>query len=300
MIAAPLTHSQHPVILGESGIKVSPMAWGMWRCAETPFEQVMKAAQTAVECGLTLFDTADIYGSRTKTGFGTAEMVLGQILESEPTLRQHIIIATKGGLFPGVPYISSGDYLAQAVDGSLRRLRTDCIDLYQIHRRDLLTHPQEVARALDLMVTSGKVRCIGVSNHSPAQFAALQSFLSVPIVSNQIEFSPMCINPLFDGSLEDAMHRGAAVLAWSPLGGGNLLSTSSRVVDALRANAEARGTDLAAVALSWILAHPARIVPIIGSQDADRLKRSNDALKIYWTRQEWYQVLQASLGTRLP
>lgn len=285
--------------LGKSDILVSPLAWGMWRFtgAVAPARALVDAA---LETGITLFDTADIYGADTPAGFGSAEALLGQVLGEAPGLRDAMVIATKGGIRPGIPYRSDRDYLSQAVDASLSRMGIDRIDLYQIHRRDFLTHPQEVARGLTAMVDAGKVRGIGVSNHSPAEVDALQAFLGLPILSTQPEFSPLHSAPLFDGTLDQAMAKELAVLAWSPLGGGRL-GDATHPAGALLAEQGARfGVDAATAALSWIMVHPARIIPIIGSQTVDRIRAAAGALRVAWTPAEWYAVLQAGMGTGLP
>ena len=286
--------------LGESDICVSPMAWGMWRFSGRDVRQAQELVEAALGAGITLFDTADIYGCDTPAGFGSAEALLGQVLGDSPHLQGGMVIATKGGIRPGIPYHSGADYLAAAVDMSLVRMRIERIDLYQIHRRDFLTHPQEVAKSLTAMVDAGKVRGIGVSNYATHELDALQSFLGLPIISTQPEFSAMRVAPLHDGTLDQAMARNIAVLAWSPLGGGQLADGNSLAVTLLQQQGARFGVDQSAAALSWIMAHPSRPIPIIGSQSPERIARSTDAFKVEWTRGEWYAVLEASLGHRLP
>ncbi|MEP9400807.1 aldo/keto reductase [Sphingomonas silueang] len=286
--------------LGRSDILVSPLAWGMWRFAARPVAEAQALVEAALGAGITLFDTADIYGADTPDGFGSAEALLGQVLADAPQLRGRMVLATKGGIRPGVPYDSGADALAQALDASLARLGVERIDLYQIHRRDLLTHPQEVARALTVMVDSGKVRGIGVSNHSPAEVEALATFLDLPLLSTQPEFSPLHAAPLFDGTLDQAMARDMAVLAWSPLGGGRLADPAHPAAALLAGQGARFGVDATAAALSWAMVHPARVIPIVGSQNPGRIAAATDAYRVEWTRAEWYAVLQAGMGTRLP
>lgn len=291
--------------LGQSGIAVSPIAWGMWRLASRDGDDdigaIIGRIEAALEAGITLFDTADIYGMDTSLGFGGAEYLLGRALAQRPDLRARMIIATKGGIVPGVPYDSSPDYLNSALDASLERLGLAGIELYQIHRRDFLTHPRDVAAVLANMVESGKVKAVGVSNYSAAEFAALQAFLPFPLASTQPEFSAARYAPLYDGTLDQAMERNVAVLAWSPLGGGRLVSISDDpVARLLEAQGAKYGADAAAAALSWVSAHPSRAIPIVGSQSPERILASRDALKVEWSRQEWYAVLAASRGERLP
>lgn len=294
-----LAPDRQPRPLGNSDIVVSAFAWGMWRL-DGPVAEVRERVDAALEAGITLFDTADIYGFGNSIGFGGAETLFGQALAQAPHLRDGMVIATKGGITPPVPYNSSAQYLADACDASLKRLGIDRIDLYQIHRRDFLTHPQEVAHALTRMVEAGKVRALGVSNYSPAELSALQRFLDLPIVSTQPELSPLRVAPLYDGTLDQAMAENIAVLAWSPLGGGRLLAEGNPAGKLLAEQGAAYGTDAVAAALSWIMAHPARIIPIVGSQNPQRIRTSADALRVGWTREQWYAVMQAGTGEKLP
>lgn len=295
-----LRPSPDPRPLGKSGISVSPIAWGMWRLAGENVADARAKVEAALDAGISLFDTADIYGCDTPAGFGSAEALFGSILADAPELRQAMIIATKGGIRPGIPYDSSAQYLAEAVDASLTRMGIDQIDLYQIHRRDFLTHPQEVAASLMRMVEAGKVRAIGVSNYAPHELDALQAFLTLPIVSTQPEFSALRPAPLYDGTLDQAMARDMAVLAWSPLGGGRLAKALHPAAIMIADQAELYGVDITAAALSWIMAHPARPIPIVGSQSPAHIARSADAFRVEWSRAQWYAVLEAAIGERLP
>lgn len=290
--------------LGKSGIAVSPIAWGMWRFAGVGATQGRALVEAAFDAGVTLFDTADIYGFDGAGGFGDAEALLGEILVAAPALRDRMVLATKGGITPPVPYDSSRGYLMQALEDSLRRLRTDRVDLYQIHRPDILTHPQEVARTLEDMVSSGKVRAIGVSNYTLDQTQALIDHLSIPLASQQPEFSPLFTEPMTNGLFDLAMAEDIATLAWSPLGGGRIAQPGSpreeAVAAALDAVAQKAGVSRTAATYGWIMAHPARVIPIVGTQNAGRIAELADAFRIEWTRQDWYDVLVAARGERLP
>ncbi|WP_454886640.1 aldo/keto reductase [Sphingomonas oryzagri] len=290
--------------LGSSGITVSSIAWGMWRFAGDDLTAARVRVEAALSAGVTLFDTADIYGPDNGEPFGAAEALFGRVLRDAPHLRDSMVIATKGGISMGVPYDSSAVYLTRAIDDSLARMGIDKIDLYQIHRPDLLTHPQEVARALDDAISAGKISAVGVSNHSPAQAAALAAFLTLPLVSHQPEFSALHTAPLFDGLLDQAMERGMTVLAWSPLAGGQLADPRDErgvaVAALLDTKASEAGVSRTAAALSWIMAHPARPIPIVGTQTPARIAEIPDAFTPRWTRTEWYRVLEASIGERLP
>jgi len=276
----------------------------MWRFAGDDPKAARAKVDAALEVGITLFDTADIYGPDNGEAFGAAEALLGRVFAEDRTLRDRMVLATKGGIAMGVPYDSSPAYLASAIDASLGRLGVDRIDLYQIHRPDMLTHPEEVARALDDAVASGKVRAVGVSNFTVAQTQALAAFLDRPLASTQPELSPLVLSPIEDGTLDLAMQLDLGVLAWSPLGQGRLGTPgdarSQAVAAALDAHAERAGVSRTAAAYSWIMAHPARPIPIVGTQTPARIREAGDAYKVRWTRKGWYDVLVASRGERLP
>ena len=290
--------------LGKSGIMVSPVAWGMWRFAGNSDGQGQALIEAALDAGVTLFDTADIYGFDGQSGFGEAEALLGRVFAAKPDLRGRMVLATKGGITPPVPYDSGRDYLMRALDDSLRRMRVEQVDLYQIHRPDILTHPQEVARTLEDMVAAGKVRAIGVSNYTVEQTWALAKFLSSPLATQQPEFSPLYLDPMTDGLFDQAMSHDVAILAWSPLGGGRIaVPTTAReqaVADALDTVAEKFGVSRAVATYSWIMTHPVRAIPIVGTQNKARIAELADVYKVRWSRADWYAVLIAARGEPLP
>jgi predicted oxidoreductase len=289
--------------LGKSGMEVSSLAWGMWRF-EGDAAAAAKLVHAVLDTGINFFDTADIYGFNGSDGFGDAEALLGSLFAAEPSLRQQMILASKGGIMPPLPYDSSAAYLASAIDASLRRLGTDYLDLWYIHRPDILTHPAEIAKTLSAAVAAGKIRAIGVSNHTIAQINALQSFLDVPIIATQPELSPFCLTTIENGELDQAMEVDMAVLAWSPLGGGRISDPQSArdkaAAAALDVVAQEHNVSRAAAAYSWIMAHPARPIPIIGSQKAERVQEAADAYAVTWTRDSWYNIYVASRGEQLP
>jgi predicted oxidoreductase len=292
--------------LGASGIEVSPIAWGMWRLTENgrTVAEAARLVHAALDAGITFLDTADIYGFDGNGGFGDAEALLGEVLAADPSLRGRMVLATKGGILPPLPYDQSADYLRKAIDASLARLKVDSVDLWQIHRPDILAHPQEVARVLDDAVASGKVKSLGVSNFTMAQTAALNHFLGTKLATIQPEISPLRIDCFENGELDQAMMLGLTPMAWSPLGGGRLAAPESArdlaVAAALDVVAEAQGVSRTVAAYSWLMAHPAGIIPIIGSQNAARIAEGAEALKVRWTRTDWYAVLVAARGERLP
>jgi predicted oxidoreductase len=278
----------------------------MWRLAENgrTAADAAKLVHAALDAGITFLDTADIYGFDGTSGFGDAEALLGEVLAADPSLRGRMVLATKGGILPPLPYDQSADYLRKAIDDSLRRLSVDSVDLWQIHRPDILAHPQEVARVLDDAVASGKVKTLGVSNFTQGQIAALQHFLGNKLVTTQPEISPLRITCFENGELDQAMMLGLTPLAWSPLGGGRLAAPETArdkaVAAALDAVASAQGVSRTVAAYSWLMAHPAGIIPIIGSQTPARIAEGAEALKVRWTRTDWYAVLVAARGERLP
>jgi predicted oxidoreductase len=292
--------------LGTSEIEVSGIAWGMWRLAENgrTAADAAKLVHAALDAGMNFLDTADIYGFNGSDGFGDAEALLGEVLAAEPGLRARMVLASKGGIMPPLPYDQSAAYLSSALDASLKRLKTETIDLYQIHRPDILAHPQEVARTLDDAVKAGKIRTIGVSNFTIHQIAALNQFLGHKLVATQPEISPLRIICFENGELDQAMMLGLTPLAWSPLGGGRLANPESERDKAVAAEldrvAGAQGVSRTVAAYSWLMAHPAGIIPIVGSQQPDRIAEAADAYKVRWSRQDWYAVLVAARGQRLP
>lgn len=295
--------SQAPIPLGKSGLSVSPLSWGMWRFAGADVKTATKLVHVALDHGLTFLDTAAIYGVD-GPGFGAAESLLGEVLRADPGLRGRMTLATKGGITPGVPYDSGAAAIALTIDESLDRLGVEVIDLWMVHRPDPLTHPAEVARALDAAVASGKVRAVGVSNYTAPMVRALLAHLRTPLACNQIEFSPLAIAPMSDGALDVAMETGHAIMAWSPLGGGRIAqpgtSRETAVADVLDAHAARHGVSREVAAFAWIMAHPASPVCIVGSQKAERITEAAGALAMPWTRAGWFEVLVAARGEKLP
>lgn len=284
--------------------EVGPLAFGHWRFVGHDVGQATELVETALDVGMNLIDTADVYGlDWGGEGFGEAERLLGRVLAEHADLRDRMVLATKGGIVPGVPYDSSRDYLTSALDASLERLGVDHIDLYQIHRPDMYTHPEDLAETLSGFVQSGKVRALGVSNHTPAQTAALASFLGDDLVATQPQFSAVHLEPLRDGTLDQAMQLGLRPLAWSALAGGALatgdgLRTELTVeIDGIAGRLD---VDRSAVALAFVLAHPSKPVAIVGSQRPERLRSSMEALEVVLDRDDVYTIIEASEGVSLP
>lgn len=283
---------------------VGPIAYGLWRFTGDDVAAGQGLIEAALDAGMNLIDTADVYGlDWGGTGFGSVEEGLGRVLAAAPHLRDRMVLATKGGIIPPVPYDSSPAYLRRACEDSLRRLQADTIDLYQIHRPDMYTHPAAVADTLMALRAEGKIVEIGVSNHTTAQVAALATHLDVPVVSTQPEFSPVHLDPMRDGTFDQAMERGITPLAWSPLGGGRIATGDGvrpdllAVLDEIAAR---EGVDRATVAVAFVLAHPSRPVAIIGSQRTDRIAGATAAMRVQLDRTDVYRIVVASDGVPLP
>ncbi len=283
---------------------VGPLGLGQWRFTTDDLAAATALVEAALDAGLNLVDTADVYGlDFGGTGFGACEELLGRVLVSSPGLRERMVLATKGGIAPPTPYDSSADALTAACEASLTRLGVDVIDLYQIHRPDMLTHPGDVAATLAELRGAGKIREVGVSNHTPAQLDALAAHLPFPLVTNQPEYSAAHLDPLRDGTFDACMRLGVVPLVWSPLGGGSLATGDGvrpELLAVLDGLAERKGTDRATVALAFALAHPARPVAIVGTQRPERVTASLAALDVQLDRADVYAVIQASEGQPLP
>jgi len=253
---------------------------------------------------MSMIDTASIYGY---PAFGEAEALLGEALKAEPSLRDRMVLATKAGIYPPTPYDCTPDMIVKTCEDSLRRMNTDVIDVFYIHRPDMLTPHADVAEGLMRVVESGKAREIAVSNYTPSMFAALQSKLDRPLIANQVEFSPLRQDPVWDGTLDQCQQYDSTLVAWSPLGGGELMtqdasedSTAGAVAAALDAVATRNGVDRFAAALAFTMISNPDIVPIIGTQRVKRIAEANQALDVEMTRDEYYAIVVAWRGVGLP
>lgn len=283
---------------------VGPLAFGTWRFTDSDLVRRRNLVVAALDHGLNFFDTADVYGlDWNGSGFGSVETALGEILAREPGLRDRMVLATKGGIRPPIPYDSSSVWIRRACEDSLRRLGVDHVDLYQIHRPDLFTHPAEVAGVLADLRNEGKIRCVGVTNFQTQQCEALAAHLPFPIVANQFQYSVVDLGPLRDGTFDSVMKDGVQPLAWSPLAGGRIASGEDvppAVVALLDQVAAREGVDRATVALAFVLAHPSKPIAIIGTQRPERIEVARRALSVRLDRSDVYAIIQASEGRPLP
>ncbi|MEY3295673.1 MAG: hypothetical protein RLZZ451_1721 [Pseudomonadota bacterium] len=287
--------------------QLSPVVAGLWKMHQWPLgaQGRLRWIEGAVELGITSFDHADIYG-----GY-SVEALFGEALALAPGLRQRLQIVTKCGIRlphparPGLAvkhYDSGAAHLQASVDASLAALRCGHIDLLLVHRPDPLTHPDEIARCFERLRAAGKVREFGVSNHTPAQFAALHR--RVALVTHQVEFSALQMKALADGTLEQAADLGLPPMIWSPLGSGRLITGDDEHARSVRAAlqplAEAHGVSLATVALAWVMRHPSRPRPITGSGRLEALAEAVAATRLVLDREAWTSVWRASMGHDVP
>lgn len=319
--------------LADTGLQISRLAYGCmklggnWTPAPATAEEKHHAAhliETALEQGINFFDHADIYTR------GKSESVFGEILTASPGLRETIILQSKCGIrfpddpTPGVParYDFSYAHLLLSVDNILTRLQTDYLDILLLHRPDPLVEPEEVAHAFDELHASGKVRHFGVSNHTAGQIALLQKYLNQPLVVNQVELNLLHSGLISEGILanqRDVPHTAAMgtldycrlhnilIQAWAPVAGGNLIDprpdadpAALRTAALIARLAAEKDTTREAIALAWLLRHPAHIQPIIGTTNRDRLVASCAADTVTLTREEWYALLVAARGKPVP
>lgn len=294
--------------LGQTALDVGPIAYGLWRFVGSDVKAAQLRIETALEAGMNLIDVAAVYGlDWGGHAFGESENLLGKVFAAAPALRRETVLATKFGIIPGIPYDSSAEAVIRSCEDSLQRLQTDVIDLFQVHRPDVLTHPSELAEALTRLRQQGKIREAGVSNYNARQTLLLQQFLEFPLATLQPEFSARAVEPAFDGVLDFAISRHMTALAWSPLAGGRLADgvdaadpATRRVATRLDELAKAHGTTRSAVALAFVLRHPSSPVPIIGTQNPERIRAATAALDVSLSRAEWYSLVVAARGEPLP
>ena len=289
-----------------SDVSLSRLIYGMWRIgddADTSTSHVQAKIESCLSQGITTMDQADIYG-----GY-EAEEILGNALKGTD-LREKIEIVTKcdivapAGRYSDARvkyYDTSRAHLKASVEHSLRLMRTEYVDLLLIHRPDPLMDAEETGAALDEIVASGKARSVGVSNFKLHDWTLLQSAMKTPLVTNQIELSLLAHDGFTNGDVAYLQERKVAPMAWSPLGGGSLFSQNNKdLLDALQVIGEANDVDETAVAVAWLLAHPARIMPVMGTNSLDRIGKISDALKVKMDRETWFELYTAALGNEVP
>ena len=290
-----------------SDLDFSRLVYGMWRLGDdenTSVAHVQAKIEACLAQGITTMDQADIYG-----GY-EAEAILGTALKDAPSLRDQIEIVTKcdivapAGIYSDARvkyYDTSRAHILSSVDNSLRLMNIEQIDLLLIHRPDPLMDACETGAALDEVVAAGKVRSVGVSNFKLHDWNLLQSSTKAPLVTNQIELSLLAHEGFTNGDVAYLQERGVPPMAWSPLGGGGLFESNNSTLRAkLKAIGDAQGVDEAAVAVAWLLAHPARIIPVMGTNNLERIKTIGDASRVELDRQTWFELYTEVLGTEVP
>lgn len=302
------------IILGTSNIKASNIGLGCMRIANMKKVEVNKLVNIALEEGINFFDHADIYGG------GKSEEIFSEAIGMNSAIREKMIIQSKCSIRKGF-YDYSKEHIVTSVDGILKRLGTDYIDILLLHRPDTLMEPEEVSEAFDELFKAGKVREFGVSNHNPMQIELLNKYLENKIIINQLQFSLMHTGIIDSGinvnmKVDSSIDRDGSILeycrlkditiqAWSPFQYGffegvflnnDKFPELNKKIDEL---AEKKGVTNSAIATAWILRHPAKIQTIVGTTNASRLKDICKASEVELTREEWYELYRAA-GNQLP
>ncbi|MFC0470433.1 aldo/keto reductase family oxidoreductase [Halalkalibacter kiskunsagensis] len=300
--------------LGNSDLHVGEISLGCMRMDKLSKKEAAYVIENAMEAGVDLFDHADIYGG------GKSEEVFADAIDLNSSIREKMIIQTKCGIRKGF-FDFSKEHILTSVDGSLERLKTDYIDILLLHRPDALMEPEEVAEAFTKLKESGKVRHFGVSNQHPMQIKLLKKYLKEDLIVNQLQLSIMH-TPMIDAGVNVNMQNDASVVrdsgileycrlhditiqAWSPFQYGMINGVFvgndqfPEVNAKLQELAEKKGVTDSAIAIAWILRHPAKIQPVVGTMNPERLKDIAQASEIQLTREEWYELYRAA-GNKLP
>nr|WP_281349552.1 aldo/keto reductase [Fulvivirga aurantia] len=282
-------------------MEFSRIALGMWRIHNSSREELDKVIKTALDVGITSFDHADIYG-----GY-ICEETFGNWFKDQSIDRSQIQLISKCGiklLTDNKPehrvkhYDTSEAHIIKSAEESLGKLETEYLDLLLIHRPDPIMNPEEMASAFEKLKASGKVKHFGVSNFTHDQLDLLQQACDMPLVTNQIEISLFHNEPLFDGTLDNLLKRNIKPMAWSPLGGAENIKKLLAKPEVTNM-ADKYEIDAGGLLLSWLLEHPAGIVPVFGSMNPERIKQAPKALALEWDRQDWFILLEAARGKRV-
>lgn len=301
--------------LGKSDLQVPVIAVGCMRINKIDPKEAERFVAQALDQGANFFDHADIYGG------GDCEAIFADAIHMTPAIREKILLQSKCGIRKGIGYDFSKEHILRSVDGSLKRLKTEYLDVLLLHRPDALVEPEEVAEAFDLLQSSGKVRNFGVSNQNPMQMQMLQKSVKQPIVANQLQLS-IAHAPMISAGInvnmqnESAVNRDGGVLdycrlsditiqPWSPFQhgffGGVFLNNEkfpelNAKIDEIAMKYDVSNTT---IAIAWLLRHPAHMQPVTGTMNAGRLKDCVRAADLCLTREEWYAIFRAA-GNILP
>lgn len=289
-----------------NSFELSPIVAGLWRIAEWQLSvpERVRWIEQALELGITSFDHADIYGDY------RAEALFGEALRASPGLRSRMQLVTKCGIrlrssqkpYRITYYDTSAAYVRTQVEQSLRNLYTEQLDLVLIHRPDYLMDAAPLAEIFATLTREGKVAHWGVSNHTISQFALLHQHH--PLITNQLELSPLQMGALDDGTLDQAQQLGLRPMVWSPLAGGRLFTGDDEQAQRVRAEMSAiasrHGISLTTLAFAWVLRHPSRPYPITGTRRIEGLTDAVAALKVQLDAEDWYAIWTASKGHSVP
>ena len=296
--------------LATHGPEFSRMVFGTWRLLDaklTP-QEINRRLHVCLDLGVTTIDTAEIYG------LYEVEQMLGEALALTPGLRDKVEVVTKAGIY--VPcsyhpqlhtahYNATGPRLIKSLEKSLRFLGTDHVELFLVHRPDWLTRADDTAAGLNELLRTGKIRAAGVSNYSASQFDLLNSHLEQPLVTNQVEFHLLHLEPINDGTFHQCEKLGVRPMAWSPLAGGRMFDPSNTAAQRLAAAAKGMSSryneaTLEQLAYAWILANPSQPLPVFGTTKLERLQSAAQADAIVMEREDWYALWEAAQGHKVP
>lgn len=294
--------------LAKKGPELSKLILGLWRLQDLKSSEIEHIINTSLDLGITTIDQADIYGNY------KSQVYFGKLLQEKPSIRQKIQIVSKAGIVLGNSkysqsgigfYNTSKKHLIHSVNNTLLDLNTDCIDLLLIHRPDPLMNPEELDETFYELKKTGKVQHFGVSNFTPTQFDMLKKQMETPLVTNQIEFSPLYINPLFDGTFDNCIKNDISPMIWSPMAGGNIFNDNSEKTTKIRTvlheiAKETNSESIDQVILAWIMMHPSKPFTIIGTLKTERIKSAVKSLSIKLTKEQWFRILIATQGQPVP
>ncbi|WP_440897362.1 aldo/keto reductase [Amphibacillus sp. Q70] len=300
--------------IGKSGLQTSEISLGCMRMNQLSVQEANRVIQNALDLGIDMFDHDDIYGK------GRSEEIFAEAIDMNPTIREKMIIQTKCGIREGF-FDFSKEHILASVEGSLKRLKTDYIDILLLHRPDTLVEPEEVAEAFDELKQSGKVRHFGVSNQNPNQIELLKKYVKQDLIANQLQLSLM-FTPMIDAGFNVNMNHDPAIVRdggildysrlhdmtiqpWSPFQFGFFEGVFvdhdkfPEVNQKLQEYADKYHVTKSAIAIAWILRHPANMQPIVGTMNVERLKDIAKASDVTLSREEWYELYRAA-GNKLP
>lgn len=298
--------------LSQQSPEFSRLALGTWRLLDDPAaatpEGLLALLKAALDLGITTVDTAEIYG------LYRVEELIGKALALDPGVKTRVELVSKAGIY--VPcefhpdrrtafYNTTAERLVKSAEKSLRFLGVDTLDLFLVHRPDWLTRHEETAAGINRLLSEGKIRAAGVSNYSTSQFSALSAFVEQPLATNQLQFSPFCLEPVFDGTFDQCQERRIHPMAWSPTGGGRLFregdEAGTRVRQVLAGlSGKYGGAGVDALCYAWILTHGTTPLAVTGTNKPERLRSLAAGSGITMEREDWYAVTEAARGRRIP